>query len=291
MPRPHFSLPLLLSGLLAATVASASALAAVSWGEARVPTSGPTRIIGGPASGCIAGAVRLPNEGPGFQAIRVGRNRHYGHPDTVAFVERLGKRAAAAGLPPFYVGDMSQPRGGPMAFGHGSHQNGLDVDIWFNLDPKPLLPAAARDDVDLPSMVLPDQSDIDRTRFGERQVRILRMAAGDPRVDRIFVHWTIKQALCEGYAGADEGSRAWLHKLRPWRGHDEHFHVRLACPPGAAGCVGQAPVPPGDGCDESLEWWARTRPPLPAPTPRMTPVRAAPRSAVPAQCRALLKAR
>ena len=176
MPRPSFRLSPLIASLFVAVALSAAADAA-SWNDVRTPSPGPTRIIGGPAGGCIAGAAKLPTDGPGFQAIRVGRNRHYGHPDTVAFVERLGKRAAASGLPPFYVGDMSQPRGGPMSFGHGSHQNGLDVDIWFNLDPKPLLPAAAREEVELPSMVLPDQSDIDRNRFGERQVRLLRLAA------------------------------------------------------------------------------------------------------------------
>ena len=31
--------------------------------------------------------------------------------------------------------------------------------------------------------------------------------------------------------------------------------VRLRCPDGSAGCHGQAPVPAGDGCDETLNWW------------------------------------
>src|SRR5579883_135983 len=161
---------------------------AEDWGRMLTPSAGSTRIIGGPANGCIAGAVALPPDGTGYQAIHLSRHRNFGHPQTVAFVERLGKSAAAAGLAPFYVGDMAQPRGGPMTSGHAAHENGVDVDIWFNLDPKPDLAPAAREEVELPSMVLPDKTDIDRARFGERQVRLLRLAASDAHVDRIFVH-------------------------------------------------------------------------------------------------------
>ncbi len=245
---------------------------AEDWGRMLTPSAGPTRIIGGPANGCIAGAVALPPDGTGYQAIHLSRHHNFGHPQTVAFVERLGKSAAAAGLAPFYVGDMAQPRGGPMTSGHAAHENGVDVDIWFNLDPKPDLAPAAREEVELPSMVLPDKTDIDRARFGERQVRLLRLAASDAHVDRIFVHPTIKRALCQGVGGADAGDRSWLHKIRPWYGHEEHFHVRLSCPAGSPDCTPQSPVPPGDGCDASLDWWFEpheagkpvSKPPLPA---------------------------
>jgi len=277
-------------GLALATIGFAPALAfggssnADPWGRVLTPTAGPARIIGGPASGCVAGAARLPPDGIGYQAIRLGRHRNFGHPDTVAFVERLGKAAAAVGLEPFYVGDMAQPRGGPMTSGHAAHENGVDVDIWFNLDSKPALPAAAREEVDLPSMVLPDKSDIDRARFGERQVRLLRLAAGDARVDRIFVHPTIKRALCDSVGSARDGDNTWLHKIRPWYGHDEHFHVRLGCPASSPDCVGQAPVPPGDGCDASLDWWFAHPPELvPGPVVPKPPHRPLPKA-----CAALL---
>jgi penicillin-insensitive murein endopeptidase len=260
------------------------------WGNATRPSPGPTQIIGGPANGCIAGAKTLPPDGIGYEAIRLSRHRNFGHPDTIAFVQRLGKAATQSGLPIFYVGDMAQPRGGPMAFGHGSHQNGLDVDIWFNLADKQVLPISAREEVDLPSMVLPDKSGVDKRLFGERQVRLLRLAAADPRVDRIFVHPRIKEALCTGYAGAATGGRDWLHKLRPWYGHDEHFHVRLSCPLDAPDCVQQPPVPAGDGCDAaSLDWWLRLRPPT---TPVILPPKPrAPKPNFPAACRAVLAAK
>ena len=258
----------------APTLTLAGSSRSEEWGNVLTPTAGPARVIGGPGNGCIAGAERLPPDGLGYQAIRLSRHRNFGYPETVDFVERLGKKAAAAGLAPFYVGDMAQPRGGPMTSGHAAHENGVDVDIWFNLEPKPDLAPEAREDVELPSMVLPDKSDIDRSRFGENQVRLLRLAASDAHVDHIFVHPTIKRALCQGFGGGGDGDRSWLHKIRPWYGHDEHFHVRLACPADSPDCVGQEAVPPGDGCDTTLDWWfqphaapsgpAAARPPLPA---------------------------
>jgi penicillin-insensitive murein DD-endopeptidase len=271
-------------GVIVALAATGVAQA-LTWGDIKAPSTGPTRVIGGPASGCIAGAAQLPTDGPGFQAIRVQRNRHYGHPDLVAFIQRLGQAAQSRGLEPFYVGDMAQPRGGPMASGHGSHQSGLDADIWFNLDPKPKRAPAERQDVDLPSMVLVNQTAVDPAAFGDRQVSLLRLAATDARVDRIFVHWTIKRALCDVVGG----DRSWLRRVRPWYGHMEHFHVRLSCPAGSPSCVGQATVPPGEGCDSTLDWWfdqhAKRTPAPPPPAVAAVP----PRPKLPAQCSALLK--
>ena len=86
--------------------------------------------------------------------------------------------------------------------------------------------------------------------------RLLELAARDPAVDRIFVNPAIKRALCREATG----DRSWLHRIRPWFGHDYHFHVRLACPPGATQCRQQAPLPPGDGCGADLAWWFTPRP-------------------------------
>src|SRR6202043_3766668 len=115
-------------------------------------------------------------------------------------------------------------------------------------------PPQARETVDLPSMVLADRSGVDPQRFGARQATLLRLAAGDARVDRIFVNPAIKRALCE------QPDHAWLHKIRPWYGHDEHFHVRLSCPADSPDCEEQRPVPAGDGCGAELASWL---PPLP----------------------------
>ena len=269
--------------LLALTFLAAQARAADDnvWSRAAGPTGGPAAAIGSAAHGCLAGARPLPIDGPGYEAIRLSRKRYFGHPDTVAFVERLGRRANAAGLPVFYVGDMAQARGGPLPFGHASHQNGMDVDIWFTLETKTLL-VPAREQLDLPSMLRADWRAVDPRRFGPRQVTLLRLAATDPRVDRIFVNPVIKATLCRT---TRPGDRSWLRVLRPWFGHDDHFHVRLGCPAGSPECETQAPIPPGDGCDATLASWVRDQrpPPLhPAPLPpRRMP-------ALPQMCQAIL---
>jgi penicillin-insensitive murein endopeptidase len=115
-------------------------------------------------------------------------------------------------------------------------------------------------------------------------VTLLRLAASDPNVERIFVNAVIKTALCRA---APAGDRAWLHRLRPWWEHDDHFHVRLRCPDGSPECQAQAPIPPGDGCDAVLASWVRDqRPPPPHPAP--PPTRKLP--ILPEACRAILDA-
>jgi penicillin-insensitive murein endopeptidase len=235
-----------------------------AWSVIAKPTPGPSLAIGSASHGCLSGARELPIDGVGYEVIRLSRNRNYGHADTVGFVETLGRKAHSAGLPVFYVGDMAQPRGGPLPFGHASHQTGLDVDIWFTADTKPSLSAAARENPDLPSMVLPG-GQIDPAHFGPRQIKMLKLAASDPAVDRIFVNPSIKLALCRGFGGATQGGRDWLQRLRPWWGHDDHFHVRLSCPEGSPACEAQKPIPEGDGCDAALEDWALHQTPPPAP--------------------------
>jgi len=244
MPR---ELALSMALLLAATCGAAAA----DWSKVDTPAAGVARSLGGPADGCLAGAEALPFDGVGYQVVRVSRNRMWGHPQTIAFVRALGTEAASMGLPPLYIGDLSQPRGGPMRSGHASHQNGNDVDIWFNLAPKPPLPAAAREEIPIVRLVTADELSVDPAVWQPAHARLLRAAALRPEVDRIFVHFAIKRELCR----TQSGDREWLRRIRPWLGHDDHFHVRLKCPPGSAGCVTQAAIAPGDGCDETLDWW------------------------------------
>ena len=182
----------------------------------KTPTRGPAHAIGGYSAGCIEGAIALPKRGAGFKVVHPERKRMFGHPLLVGLIRDVGKKLAKLHLSPLGVGDLAQPRGGPAPSGHASHQTGLDVDLSFG----------ARATI----------------------ARLLELVASDPRVDRVFVNPAIKRDLCS-QTHAD-----WLHKIRPWWGHDDHFHVRLACPPDSPDCVAQPPVPPGDGCD-ALQWW------------------------------------
>ncbi|WP_254432415.1 penicillin-insensitive murein endopeptidase [Magnetospirillum sp. SS-4] len=229
------------------------------WSSVRRPLAGAPAVIGSAAAGCVQGAQALRLEGENHQALRPARHRYWGHPATVAFVEDLARTAAAEGIGRLLIGDMAQPRGGPMSFGHASHQNGLDVDIWFRLSPERL----GADELNSPRparMVAADRLGVS-AEWMPAQARLLELAARSGRVERIFVNPVIKQALCRSHPADDRG---WLGKLRPWWGHDEHFHVRLACPADSPDCEPQKPFPEGDGCGEELSSWL-VRPTSPAP--------------------------
>ncbi|MBK1655351.1 penicillin-insensitive murein endopeptidase [Allochromatium vinosum] len=224
---------------------------ATPWGDVQRPSSGLTEVIGGAANGCIGGADALPETGPGYVSIRRYRNRYYGHPDLIRFVHDLGRSQQQRGSQFVMIGDLSQPRGGRMSSSHRSHQNGLDVDVWFTLANSPTAARHLMDDrADPASMVASGGRSVSR-HWGPSQFALIESAARHPRVDRLFVNAAIKQELCQGA----RGDRAWLRKVRPWWGHDAHFHVRLACPADSPSCEDQSPVPPGDGCGEDLAWW------------------------------------
>jgi len=265
------------------TSAAASPLATPAkqlFGAEVAPAAGPARVHGSYASGCISGAVELPETGPGWQAMRLSRNRNWGHPETIAYIQSLAEAATSIGWPGIYIGDISQPRGGPMLTGHRSHQIGMDIDIWLRApEPRPLS-RAERERIGSPSMVAADRRSLGPA-WTARHGEVLRLAAEDPRVARIFVNAAIKDRLCRT-AGGD---RAWLRKVRPWWGHDAHFHVRLECPAGSPGCVSQAPPPAGDGCDDTLAWWFSDEALTPVPGP---PRQALTLADLPAACRGLV---
>jgi penicillin-insensitive murein endopeptidase len=239
-------------GLLLGLAGVASAAPPNPWAMLKVPAPGEARAIGDYSAGCVRGAVALPLDGPGYHVMHPGRLRYFGHPSLVDFVQQLGKQMAGAGHGPLLIGDLAQPRGGRATGGHASHQSGLDVDIWYWHAPK--LERAAPTDAQREQLAA--RSVLDgalpgvQKRWQKPVAAMLRLAADDVRVERIFVHPRIKRELCET-AGDDRG---WLRKIRPWHGHDDHFHARLACPSDSPDCEPQAPVPAGDGCKE-LDWW------------------------------------
>lgn len=221
-----------------------------SWSRILVPSKGELQSIGFYSNGCIAGANTLPIDGTGYQVMRPFRNRFYGHSETIQFVQELGKTMAALGSG-VLIGDMGQPRGGTMPYGHTSHQVGLDVDIWFWTHPeqtKRTLTENERNTLPFVNM-LNSNGVVDPEKFTNDQILKLKTATANPLVERIFVNPAIKVYLC---STLDEKELSWLHKLRPWPGHNEHFHVRLKCPPGSPLCTPQAAVGEGDGCAEVL---------------------------------------
>ncbi|WP_417723293.1 penicillin-insensitive murein endopeptidase [Salipiger sp.] len=243
------------------------------------------------SKGCLAGGVQLPETGPTWQAMRLSRNRNWGHPELVDFLKQLSRKVAALpGTDGIYVGDMSQPRGGPMLTGHASHQIGLDADIWLRNVPDLGMSRAKREDFPPVSMWRSKGAYVnsDWTRV---QHEMVKAAAKDPRVERIFIFPGAKVQMCND----EKGDRGWLRKVRPLYGHYYHMHVRLSCPKGARGCVAQTPPPAGDGCAEAQAWVNNIlNPPPPKPrdpnAPAPKPKRDLTMGDLPAQCATVLAA-
>ncbi len=252
------------------------------------------------AKGCLAGGEELAENGPTWQAMRLSRGRNWGHPDMIAYLKRISAEVAReTNWKGLYIGDISQPRGGPMISGHASHQLGLDADIW-------MLPAR---DLKLSRRTRETLSSSDVRSSNKKSVsgdwtythmQVMKIAASDPAVDRIFVTAPAKIYMCKNA----RGNKKWLQKIRPYWGHNHHFHVRLKCPKGSSGCITQKPTAAalskgGTGCDETLNWWvtAALKPAKPNPNKKKKKVKKKkhPRQFVmadlPNQCSKVLRSR
>jgi len=258
------------------------------FGRKIAPVSTAARTIGFYSHGCIAGAKALPINGKTWQVMRLSRNRNWGHPNLVQFLERLAAQAPKTGWRGLLVGDMSQPRGGPMRTGHASHQVGLDADIWLTPMPARQLTRVEREEMSATMVVAEDRMDVDPNVWTPAHVAVIKAAAQDPAVQRIFVNAAIKKAICR----EAKGDRTWLEKVRPMYGHNYHFHVRMRCPSGDNACQDQAPVPGGEGCDKgSLAYWFRPSVLHPKRDANAKPRRGPTMAALPAECRRVLVAK
>nr|WP_111301479.1 penicillin-insensitive murein endopeptidase [Paracoccus saliphilus] len=262
--------------------ATADPLAKDVFGAFRGPSQGPAVAIGYYSQGCAQGLVQLPESGPTWQAMRLSRDRHWGHPVMIDFLVGLSRAARQAGWQGLYIGDISQPRGGPMTSGHASHQIGLDADIWMLPPPSLRLSRQQRENISSVSVVASNGLGLSGN-WTPQHMSIIRAAAGDRRVERILVDPVAKVAMCQ----METGSRGWLRKVRPINAHDYHFHVRLSCPAGSI-CRNQDPPPPGDGCAEAQQWINNRANPSRAPSAPADPDYRHPRtyrlSELPRQC-------
>lgn len=220
------------------------------WERVSAPTGGAPESIGYYSAGCLRGAVQLALSGSGYEVMRPSRDRYFGHPSLIDFIRTLSQDVLGHRLHTLLIGDMGQPRGGPTMSGHASHQTGLDVDIWFlQLPEGAALSEKDRESLNAPQMINGDFDGLTK-QWETSEMDILKLASEQPRVERIFVNPSIKQALCDAHQGEN-----WLSKLRPEIGHGDHFHVRLKCFPEDARCKAQDPVPETDGCDQTLAHW------------------------------------
>lgn len=295
---------LLVDGVLAQTATEQASLASLAdpallkkpakvlFGGQKQPVNIKPRAIGSYAKGCLAGGEALPVDGPAWQVMRLSRNRNWAHPQMIEVVERLARDAKQYdGWNGLLVGDLAQPRGGPMLSGHASHQVGLDADVWLMQMPERTLSRAEREKIS-PKLVVKDRKSMDYTVWTEAHARLIKRAASYPEVARIFVHPPIKAELCKWATG----DRSWLAKVRPYYGHNYHFHIRIKCPADSPTCKNQAPARPkdGTGCGDELAYWMSDVPwRRIAPKPGAPPPKPAPPltlAGLPAECRAVVTA-
>jgi penicillin-insensitive murein endopeptidase len=286
----RFILILALSlGLCGAAAAKDAVPAKKLFGAKSLPADLKARSVGFYSRGCLAGAAAVPVDGPYWQAMRLSRNRNWGHPVLVEYVQWLAREVATKdGWPGLLVGDISQPRGGPMLTGHASHQVGLDADIWLTPMPNRRLSRKEREEMSAVAVVTPGPHEVFPNVWTDGHFRLIKRAASHRAVQRILVAPGIKKKLCE----TETGSKKWLSKIRPYYGHNYHMHIRMRCPRGSAGCKAQTPPPAGDGCGKPLAWWY-SKEPYADPSKPKKPVKKKPPitlAGLPAACGTILKA-
>jgi penicillin-insensitive murein DD-endopeptidase len=280
----------IVAGDLEAAIAKDSRPAKQAFGTQISGSAQSPQPIGSYAKGCQAGAVQMPYDGENWQVMRLAGSRRWGQPQLVATLEQLAHDAATKdGWPGILIGDMSQPRGGPMINGHASHQIGLDVDIWYTPMPNRRMSGAEREKAAAISMLKKDEFlTVDSKIWTPAHARLVMRAASYPQVERIFVNPAIKKKLCDTWTG----NRALLSKVRPLYGHDAHFHIRLSCPPGASSCKSQGAPSADDGCGKDLAYWYSPAPWKKPPPPDPDKPKAKPRVVtvddLPSACSAVL---
>jgi penicillin-insensitive murein DD-endopeptidase len=256
--------------------------------KAELPTIGKAVSIGYYPRGCLQGGVELPPDGPTWEVMRLSRNRNWGHPELVRFLKRFAPLAAkATGWKGILIGDMAQPRGGPLPFGHTSHQIGLDVDIWFMPKPDRTLTPEERESISATNLVADDWKHINPKTWTPAHVAFIRTAAEQPEVERVLVNAAIKKEICRMQG---DKHPAWMDKVRPWYGHNDHMHVRLKCPADSPSCRHQPPVPDGPACGKELDYWFSAKVLHPRPSTKPAKPHPLMLSALPAACKTVLDA-
>jgi penicillin-insensitive murein endopeptidase len=221
----------------------AGAVIAASSAEAAAPKTRsrplPAQSQGSPSEGTLVGGARLE----GSAVLRVVSPHRWGMPELVEMLKRSAKRVAdkhpGAVLT---VADLSRKGGGEID-GHRSHESGRDADVGLYLlqRGRPFLPprfatiAADGRAQRFPSATFDDA----------RNWALIEAWLTDPdaRPLQIFVAAHLRARLLEHArkigAPANLQARAAEVMLQPRRGlpHDNHFHVRIACPRGQSDCV------------------------------------------------------
>ena len=179
---------------LLALLASSASLAATPWQKITQPVPGSAQSIGSFSNGCIVGADTLPIQSEHYQVMRTDQRRYFGHPDLVMFIQRLSRQVSNLGVGTVLIGDLEMPAGGVVNGGHASHQAGLDVDIFLQL-PKTRWSSAQLLKPQALDLVSADGKRVVASRWSPEISSMIKLAAEDNDVTRIFVNPAIKQQL------------------------------------------------------------------------------------------------
>lgn len=164
-----------------------------------------SRAIGLPHAGRLVGGVRLPVEGPDWvtwdpvlHRVPNRASRLYGTDDLVRLVITVVEeyRRAHPDAPRVVIGDLSHRRGGAINE-HASHENGLDVDIYY---PR-----------------------LDHRLAAPKHVRLVDRQLAQDLADRF-----VRAGATVVFVGYRTGLRGPAGVVVPYAGHDNHMHVRIA---------------------------------------------------------------
>lgn len=208
-----------------------------------------SEAIGYYSSGSLKEADSIQERQVNIRKLFLQRKRFYG---TIEIQDLISDAADFVGheFPDaelLQIGDISQQLGGALPE-HGSHQNGLDVDIVY-------LTKNGR----LQSQNAPyweeefvKNGDISTNFHLERNLALFKYLIMNKSVERIFVDRAIKSSLC-AYALRSNilnvpEIQETLRRLRVEKLHSTHFHLRISCPKTDLSCKSQSEVPSGSGC-------------------------------------------
>jgi penicillin-insensitive murein endopeptidase len=195
-------------------------------------------------------SVGLPNAGWQLRAKKLHASRDlwiqdksipysYGHPSLVLMLYRTAKQMARQTKGSvLLVGDLSREFGGPLA-GHKSHQSGRDADVGFFVTDTHGRPINSRRLVAFDAAgKARDGSDV---RFDDyRNWLLVQLWLKDSRaaLEYVFVASHLRRRLLDfararpAFVRYVEDASQFLRQPTNGLPHDDHFHVRIACPDG-----------------------------------------------------------
>lgn len=210
---------------------------------------GQARPVGKPNDGILIDGECLPQEGEGYMQLFRETERIWGAHPMISMLKETASDISRRypGRDRLQVEDISAKNGGDID-GHGSHENGLDVDIGYykanGIEHDPIKTGQTY----APSMV---EGNRPSANFDvERNWELVKALHRHGNVQKVFMDQTLKKELCN-YAKSKKDYASNINVLRSLRheeNHADHIHVRLRCPATAKKCVNLPDPPPGSGC-------------------------------------------